>query len=131
VATHQALGLRPKKSVLTWYWPLDYRPPEVARKEALARDAETWKKLVSDELARLHPELAGAIRRIDVRVWGHAMIRPSPGFIWGEERRRALHQYPPIFFAHSDMAGISIFEEAYGYGVQAAQAATRFLRVQS
>ncbi|MFZ4703955.1 MAG: hypothetical protein ACOYMG_28250, partial [Candidatus Methylumidiphilus sp.] len=43
------------------------------------------------------------------------------GFIWGDARKQALKQYPPIFTAHSDMSGISIFEEAYTHGVRAAE----------
>ncbi|NTV93966.1 MAG: NAD(P)-binding protein [Thiobacillus sp.] len=121
VATHQGLAMRPRRTVITWYWPLDHLPPPAAREQALARGAEAWKSLIHAEVLRLHPELEGAIRRIDLRLWGHAMIRPHPGFIWGEARRQALRQHPPIFFAHSDMAGISIFEEAYTYGVKAAE----------
>jgi hypothetical protein len=33
----------------------------------------------------------------------------------------ALRQQPPIFTAHSDMSGISLFEEAYTHGVRAAE----------
>jgi hypothetical protein len=75
----------------------------------------------------VHPELQGHIENIDVRVWGHAMIRPTPGFIWGEARRKAAAHRPPVFFAHSDLSGISIFEEAYCRGNEAGQLAARYL----
>ncbi|OYY94574.1 MAG: hypothetical protein B7Y41_07040 [Hydrogenophilales bacterium 28-61-23] len=122
VATHQHLDMNPHQTVITAYWPLDRLPPAQARAEALARNAESWKALVAAEILRMQPDLAGAIRRIDLRLWGHAMIRPRPGFIWGAARREALKQHPPLYFAHSDMAGVSIFEEAYTYGVRAAEA---------
>jgi hypothetical protein len=128
VATHQNLDAQPRRTVLTWYWPLDHLPPAAARQQALARDAASWKVAIETELLRLHPELAGAIRRIDLRLWGHGMIRPRPGFIWGDARKQALAQRPPLFFAHSDLAGISIFEEAYTYGVNAARHAIEHLR---
>jgi hypothetical protein len=56
------------------------------------------------------------------------MIRPTPGFIWGE--RRAAMQAPigRLVFAHSDMSGISIFEEAYTRGVTAASAVFQQIR---
>lgn len=127
VATHQHLDLHPRRTVITAYWPLDHLPPAEARRQALARDAGAWKAMVHAELLRMHPELEGAVRRIDLRVWGHAMIRPVPGFLWGEARARAQVQHPPLFFAHSDMAGISLFEEAYTYGVKAADAALAWL----
>ena len=80
-----------------------------------------------NDLLRVHPELAGHVQELDVRVWGHAMIRPVPGFIWGPQRQRALTQRPPIFHAHSDMSGISIFEEAYCRGVDVAEQVARYL----
>ncbi len=48
------------------------------------------------------------------------MIRPVPGFIWGSVRAQMLNQQGRIAFAHSDMSGISIFEEAFTRGLQAA-----------
>lgn len=71
------------------------------------------------DLLRVHPELLGHVENIDVHVWGHAMIRPVPGLIWGKERQSACVHEPPIFFAHSDLSGISIFEEAYCRGHEA------------
>ncbi len=68
------------------------------------------------------------MERIDVWLWGHGMIRPTPGTIWGPARAAACVQAPPVFFAHSDMSGISIFEEANERGVQAADAVRAFLQ---
>jgi hypothetical protein len=53
------------------------------------------------------------------------MIRPTPGFIWGNSRRLAAIHQPPVFFAHSDLSGISIFEEAYCRGIVAGNLAAR------
>jgi hypothetical protein len=53
------------------------------------------------------------------------MIRPIPGFIWGHSRQLAGMHQPPVFFAHSDLSGISIFEEAYCRGVAAGSLAAR------
>lgn len=121
-ATNQNTQMHQEKTVLTYYWPLSHLPPAAARKEALARSYDEWQQLFLQALLSLHPELENQIRHLDVWVWGHAMVRPTPGFIWGEHRRRALRQHPPIFTAHSDMSGISIFEEACTHGVNAAEA---------
>ena len=45
-----------------------------------------------------------------------------PGFLWGAARQQMLAAHGPIVFAHSDMSGLSIFEEACTRGVQAAEA---------
>jgi hypothetical protein len=48
------------------------------------------------------------------------MPRATPGFIWGEARAQMQKSVGRIHFAHSDMSGISIFEEANDHGVRAA-----------
>ncbi len=127
VATHQIPQMQPLKTVITYYWPLTHTTPVEARKEALARSYADWQKLFLTELYRLHPELIGQVAHMDVWLWGHAMVRPVPGFIWGATRATALKQTQPVFTAHSDMSGISIFEEAYTHGLKAAQAVKAYL----
>ncbi len=127
VATHQVTQMHPTQTVLTYYWPLSHLPPAEARKEALARSYAEWQQSFVTELLALHPDLEGHILNLDVKLWGHAMIRPRKGFIWGRERQQALQQHPPVFMAHSDMSGISIFEEACTRGFNAAESALQWL----
>ncbi|HEX4376135.1 MAG TPA: NAD(P)-binding protein [Steroidobacteraceae bacterium] len=127
VATHQSLAQRQRDTVITYYWPLTEHDPATSRTLAAKRPLSEWQNTVAADLLRVHPELRGRIENMDVRVWGHAMIRPTPGFIWGDARRDALQQQPPVFFAHSDMSGISIFEEAYCRGRHAGQLAASAL----
>jgi hypothetical protein len=50
------------------------------------------------------------------------MIAPTPGFVWGTERQRAAQPIADrVFFAHSDLSGVSIFEEAFYQGIRAAK----------
>lgn len=121
VATNQQLNMKPLSTVLTAYWPLSHKTPSEARQEALGRSLDEWQSIFADDLLNIHPELSGHIRSIDVCVWGHAMIRPVPGFIWGEARQRAREPFGRLAFAHSDLGGVSIFEEAYTHGVRAAE----------
>jgi hypothetical protein len=48
------------------------------------------------------------------------MIRPRPGFIWSGARSQAMKPYRNIHFAHSDLSGIALFEEAFYHGLRAA-----------
>lgn len=127
-AVNQSLTRMPLKTVLTYYWPLSHTVPADARKEMLARPYEAWRDIVLSELLRVHPDLKGHVTQLDVWLWGHGMIRPSQNYIWGETRKAALKQAPPVFYAHSDMSGISIFEEANYHGVEAAKAAMAYLQ---
>lgn len=121
VATHQALDMVPGASVLTWYMPLSDMAPADARRLMVDRPLEAWQQIVAADLLQTNPDLDGAIRRIDVWRWGHAMIRPEPGFMWGEARQAAARPQPPFFFAHSDLSGLSLFEEAHYRGTRAAE----------
>ena len=67
------------------------------------------------------PTSAALVTRLDLMRWGHAMTRPRPGFIWGEARQRLLNAQDRVLFAHSDLSGYSIFEEANYRGVLAAE----------
>jgi hypothetical protein len=124
VATHQGPDAISAGTVLTWYLPLSDMEPVVARRLLIERSADDWKRMVRDDLLAMHPELDDAIRSIELWRWGHAMIRPTPGFLW---RGDAVQPEPPLFLAHSDLSGLSLFEEAHYHGVRAAERAMALL----
>ena len=121
VATHQNLRVARGPSVLTYYMPLAVPNPAVARRWMLERSWDDWVSIILGDLAPAHVDLESLVTQIDIMLWGHAMIRPVPGFLWGEARRRAANAYGPVRFAHSDMSGLSLFEEAQYRGVRAAE----------
>ena len=46
------------------------------------------------------------------------MISPIPNFIFSKEKESAAKNINnKIFFAHSDLSGISVFEEAFHQGI--------------
>ena len=126
VATHQGPAAISAGTVLTWYMPLSDVEPAEGRRLLLERPIEAWQRLVEDELLDMHPDLHGAIRSIDIWRWAHAMVRPTPGLIWGAAREASAVE-PPFFLAHSDLSGLSLFEEAHYRGTHAAEAAMRHL----
>ena len=77
--------------------------------------------IILGDLAPAHVGFESLVTQIDIILWGHAMIRLVPGFLWGEARRRAGDAHGPVRFAHSDMSGLSLFEEAQYRGVRAAE----------
>jgi hypothetical protein len=54
-------------------------------------------------------------------VRGHAMAIPEPGFLSNPGRVSLRNAAGPIFFAHSDLSGLSLFEEAAWWGYRAAR----------
>jgi len=119
-ATHQ-LGSDHGPTVLTYYYPMTTGTPLEARRRLLAMD---WKECVDVALTNLeqpHPDIRNLVERIDVMRWGHAMPRPRPGVIWGGARAKAAQPHRGIHFAHSDLSGVGIMEEAFYQGVRAAE----------
>lgn len=121
VATHQNLTTRATSSVLTYYYPLSGLDPVVARRELTTRSTSYWKNLIIKDLSRMHPEIESTIVSMDLWPWGHGMVSPGVDYIW-QKRKKLTAKEGRVYFAHSDMSGISNFEEAQYQGVTAAQA---------
>ncbi|WP_439813575.1 FAD-dependent oxidoreductase [Zavarzinia sp. CC-PAN008] len=127
VATHQDASAASGPTVLTWYMPLSTLAPAEARRLLQERPLAAWQALVRDDLLTMNPDLAGAITGIDIWRWGHAMARPVPGFLSDPARLQAQRLDGPVFQAHADLSGLSLFEEAHYRGVAAAEAALAML----
>ena len=119
-ATHQAL-LDYGPTVFTWYYPVIGEDPKAAREKLLGQGRDEWAEIALSDLEVAHPEIRSLTERVDVMRWGHAMITPRPGFMWGGARERAAAPFRRIHFAHTDLSGVALFEEALDHGVRAAE----------
>ena len=119
-STHQ-IGLDHGATVLTWYYPLLDRDPRVSRTELMKLRWQDWVSVAVTDLTKAHPDIVHLIERVDVMRWGHAMIQPRVGFVWGGERERACESLGRIHFAASDLSGVALMEEAFDRGIRAAQ----------
>lgn len=126
VATHQRL-LDYGPTIWTYYFPFVDEDPRTSREKLLALSHAEWAEAIVADLGRAHFGLEDAVERIDVWRWGHAMVRPKPGFVFGEARRKAAEPLGRIHFAHSDLSGLALFEEAQYRGVVAAESIARRL----
>lgn len=121
VSDHQHLRQNPSdRVVITWYQPLDDQSPREARNMALDMSWEQWRDRVVTDLESMHPGITADVEQVDVWIWGHGMISPRVGFLWSGVREKAAAPLGMISFAHSDLSGISIFEEAFYQGLRAA-----------
>jgi phytoene dehydrogenase-like protein len=119
-ATHQR-GIDRGPTVLTYYYAMCDADPRIARERLLSAGRDEWAEVALSDLARAHHDLRSLTERVDVMRWGHAMIRPRPGFISAPARRTAREPLRNIHFAHSDLSGVALFEEALDHGVRAAE----------
>lgn len=121
-AMHQSTRPHPGPTVLTSYWALGGDNAEQLRAHRvrlLSDDWATWSRVVLADMAKAHPDLPAKVKRIDLMRYGHAMSIPLPG-LRGHAALQAL-QSPArpgarLHFAHSDLSGYSVFEEAFHYG---------------
>src|SRR5208282_2567520 len=126
-AMHQSIRTHIDRTVWTFYWALAEGTPAQNRTLLLEKDWSYWKEAILRDLERVHRDIRQCVSRIDVMRMGHAMVRPTVGAIFSEERTRLKRRDGRILFANSDLSGISIFEEAQFHGVEAAQTALRHL----
>jgi glycine/D-amino acid oxidase-like deaminating enzyme len=120
VSTHQQ-GRDRGPTVFSYYLPLLDDDPREARRALEAMSHQDGARLVLQDLVRAHPDLPPLVERLDWIRWGHAMIRPVPGLTFGPARKAAAAPRGGVHFAHSDLSGVALFEEALDQGVRAAE----------
>ena len=113
-AMHQSLRPYAGATVLTAYHAL----PVAQRATLLVDDPAPWRDRVLRDMALTHPDIHRRARQVDLMRWGHAMAIPRPGV----QRHPALmalrQQRGRVRFAHADLAGCSVFEEAFTAGCE-------------
>lgn len=133
-AMHQSLRPHPGPTVLTIYRALggDSAPElAAARQRLLDAPAAVWAAELIAELAQAHPDLPGRVRAVDLMRYGHAMSIPTPG-VRGSAALQALAEGGRrLHFAHADLSGYSVFEEAFFHGQRAGALAAVRLRSRS
>jgi hypothetical protein len=123
-ATHQDFGTK-EQAVWTWFQAV----PREKRAELLTLPWQRLSKRVQKDLERMHGNMDALIERIDVWRWGHGTIIPAPGVISGDARAAAQKPWGQIRFAHTDLSGLPLFEEANYRGVLAAEDILRQMKV--
>jgi hypothetical protein len=116
-ATHQKeIDYGP--TILTYYYPMCRE--ENGRTKLFNYNWHDLADVCLTDMSRAHPDIHDLVSRIDIMRWGHAMISPRPNFLWGGEREKAMKPYRNIHFAHTDLSGVALFEEAFYHGLRAA-----------
>jgi protoporphyrinogen oxidase len=119
VATHQS-GRDFGPTVLTYYMPILDDDPAAGRRRLLATSWNEWVDAIFADLERAHRGLRDLVENVDVYLWGHAMVRPRPGFLWSDALAASGRPLGRLRFAHTDLSGMALFEEAQHWGVRAA-----------
>ncbi|NJK89475.1 MAG: FAD-dependent oxidoreductase [Myxococcales bacterium] len=118
VATHQS-GSSFGPTVWTHYRPFTARDARSERTLLQSLTFEDASTAVIADLARSIPDLHRFVERVEVLRWGHAMVRPAPGTAFSKDRKRACEPIDGIHFAHTDLGGAALIEEAVTAGDRA------------
>src|SRR5262245_53648698 len=108
-----------RANVLTVYAPL-IGPNR--RQELLTRPIAEYEELILADLEKVVPGARDIATGFDMYRWGHAMLAPEKGFVFGAARVGAQTPLGSglISFAHHDVDGLPAFENAVASGYRAA-----------
>jgi hypothetical protein len=127
VSTHQDIRVTPpEKTVFSAYVALSHRTPASARRWMVTATPDELLALASADLTTAYgAQFASCVERVDITLRGHAMAAPLPGFRSNPGLKALRELDGPILFAHADLSGFSVFEEAAWWGCRAAQLALK------
>lgn len=120
-SNHQRLESRTKELVLTYYKAFAESDSQASRRMLHEKSAEQLTEDLLYELQKVHPDIRSIVDEVEIQLWGHAMARPTVGELWTRRiaRNNHLEAQKNIHFVHTDVSGISIFEEAFDNAMRA------------
>ena len=122
VSTHQLIrAARPAHTVFTAYRALADQTPQDARAWLATASAAELYELAADELrSRYGPlEMWRRTRAVEITLRGHGMAVPACGSLANPGLAALRETDGRLLFAHSDLSGYSVFEEAAWWGDRA------------
>ncbi|MEC5385166.1 NAD(P)-binding protein [Uliginosibacterium sp. H3] len=122
VATHQLIRVaKPEQTVFTAYNALSDDSPQDARRWLQTASPEALLERAAGDLHLAYERLWPYVERVDITLRGHAMASPRPGYLSNKGLLALREVDGPLQFAHSDLSGYSVFEEAAWWGDVAAK----------
>lgn len=118
VSTHQDLRAGPPpRTVFTSYCALaDLSPPAARKWMENAPPGELLERASADLRTAYGWKLGAVCEGASITLRAHAMAVPSPGYLANPGLRALREADGPLQFAHADLSGYSVFEEAAWWG---------------
>lgn len=113
---------KPPRTIFTAYTALNHAPPAEVRRWLLEAPDQALLDTAAAELVGIYGRrFWHHVIHTDIAVRAHAMAAPVPGFLSNPALGALRRHQSRLVFAHSDMSGYSVFEEACWQGVRAAE----------
>lgn len=122
VATHQLIRLaRPPRTTFTAYYAMDEELPQITRTKLTTASAKALLQIATTDLEEAYGRnLWPYMTQAAITIRGHGMASPHPGYRHNHGLTALQEKHGRLLFAHSDLSGYSVFEEAAWWGYQAA-----------
>ncbi len=104
---------------LSWYLPLTGADGPALRHRLADLDADEALSLILDDLRRAHPGVESLVTDARATRHAHGMVQPRPGVIAQRRRDQPEAARGRLHFAHTDLSGMALFEEAFAHGTRA------------
>ncbi len=113
---------KPERAVFTSYTAFGGGKADESRRMLLHAPSEELLPYAAHDLLQAYGNrFFGHVEQIDLTVRGHGMSIPYPGYLNRPQLLQLRRHNSPLLFAHSDLSGYSVFEEAVYWGVEAAR----------
>lgn len=124
-AGHQALRVDQSLGpILTTYHAMADQTPAQTRQWLSQASPEQLVALASQDLVAAYGDRFWQhLTHAHITVRGHAMASPQVGFLGNRLNQQLREQTGSVMYAHADLSGYSVFEEAAWWGVRAGQLA--------
>lgn len=118
VSNHQDINLNKPYLNLTFYKVFD---DSIIRKQLLKSNEAFFNDMIVSEMSHYHENFEEICEEIHSHIWGHAMSKSQVNKITELLKLSAINKKSSIQFAHCDWGGMSLFEEAFYQGLNAAK----------
>lgn len=120
VSTHQQIGTaKPQRTVFTAYHA--FADTDAAHTMLATGHRDALYDIAAADLETVYGwRFNQGLLQVAMTARGHAMASPSPGFLSNPGLNALRAVDGPLLFAHADLSGMSLFEEAAWWGEQAA-----------
>ena len=107
-----------RANILTAYAPLT---DSGARGGLLTQPLSFYEEIILADLERMAPGVTDTVTQFDLYRWGHPLVVPAPGFLFGEARSNSRLPVGNIHFAGHETEGIPFIDNAIMAGILAAE----------
>ncbi|WP_211234097.1 FAD-dependent oxidoreductase [Chitinilyticum litopenaei] len=117
-STHQLIRQgKPAQSVFTAYHAYSGVDPRALRHQLERASADDLYEIAAQDLHAVYGwRWRHYVKQVEITVRGHAMSTPAPGFLDNPGLKALREADGRIRFAHADLSGLSVFEEAGWWG---------------